>query len=54
MKPGDPVPAMEPTPRLPAPDVSKNAPTDFPKPGQTNDHSSPAFKDGGKPDKANK
>lgn len=54
MKPGDPVPGTEPPPPLPVPDVSKNAPTDLPKPGQANDHSSPAFKSGGKPDKASK
>ena len=52
MKPGEPVPPTEPTPPLPAPDVPKNAPTDLPKPGQNNDHSSPAFKGGGKSDKA--
>jgi hypothetical protein len=40
-----------PTPPLPAPDVPKNAEAGSPKPGQANDHSSPAFKGGGVPDK---
>lgn len=43
--------AIEPTPPLPPPAVSpsdKDAP--LPKPGQANDHSSPAFKAGGPPD----
>jgi len=51
MKPGDPLPPSAPTPPIPAPDVPKGADTDFPKPGQANDHSSPAFKDGGKTSK---
>lgn len=51
MTPGNPLPAVEPTPPLPAPDAPKSAATDLPKPGQANDHSSPAFKDGGKTDK---
>lgn len=51
MQPGDPLPATQPTPPLPAPDAPKGADTDLPKPGQANDHSSPAFKDGGKTDK---
>ena len=36
--------AMQP---LPPPDVPKGAETPTPKPGQANDHSSPAFKAGG-------
>lgn len=47
MKPGNPLEGSVPPPPLPAPDVSKGAPTDLPKPGQNNDHSSPAFKGGG-------
>jgi hypothetical protein len=33
---------------MPAPDVPKGDATSGPKPGQANDHSSPAFKGGGK------
>ncbi len=51
MQPGDPMPATEPTPPLPAPDVPKGAVPELPKPGQANDHSSPAFKSGGETDK---
>lgn len=50
MQPGDPLPAVAPTPPLPAPDVPKGAVPELPKPGQANDHSSPEFKSGGKPD----
>lgn len=50
MQPGDPLPATQPTPPLPAPDVPKGAVPELPKPGQANDHSSPAFKSGGKAD----
>lgn len=50
MQPGDPLPATAPTPPLPAPDVPKGAVPELPKPGQANDHSSPAFKSGGNPD----
>ncbi len=53
MQPGDPLPVTEPTPKLPAPDVLKGATPEMPKPGQANDHSSPAFKSGGKTDKPN-
>jgi len=51
MQPGDPMPATQPTPRLPAPDVPKGAVPELPKPGQANDHSSPEFKSGGQTDK---
>ena len=37
-----------PTAPMPAPDVPKGDATSGPKPGQANDHSSPAFKGGGK------
>lgn len=53
MQPGDPLPATAPTPPLPAPNVSQAAVPELPKPGQANDHSSPAFKSGGKTDKTN-
>jgi hypothetical protein len=33
---------------MPPPDVPKGDATSLPKPGQANDHSSPAFKAGGK------
>jgi len=36
-----------PTAPMPAPDVPKGATSSGPKPGQVNDHSSPAFKGGG-------
>lgn len=51
MQSGDPMPATEPTPSLPAPDVSKGAVPELPKPGQVSNHSSPAFKSGGETDK---
>ena len=51
MQSGDPMPATEPTPPLPAPDVPKGAVPELPKPGQVNNHSSPAFKSGGETDK---
>ena len=35
-------------PAMPPPDVPKDAASAGPKPGQANDHSSPAFKGGGK------
>lgn len=35
-----------PLPDRPAPDVTKSAQTEYPKPGQTNNHSSPDFKGG--------
>ncbi len=58
MKPGDSLPAVAPTPPLPDPDVPKVAEAplphkELPHPGQAGDHSSPAFKDGGQPDKQN-
>jgi hypothetical protein len=37
-----------PTAPMPAPDVPKGDASSGPKPGQANDHSSPAFKGGGK------
>ena len=37
-----------PTAPMPPPDVPKGDATSLPKPGQANDHSSPAFKGGGK------
>jgi hypothetical protein len=37
-----------PTAPMPPPDVPKGDETSGPKPGQANDHSSPAFKGGGK------
>ncbi len=50
MKPGDPLPPVAPTPLLPAPNAPKpEAP--LPQAGQAGDHSSPAFKGGGAPDK---
>jgi hypothetical protein len=44
-------PSSVPAPPLPAPDVPKGAAAQLPAPGQANDHSSPAFKGGGAPDK---
>lgn len=44
-----PVPT-QPVPALPDPVVPKGTETPSPAPGQANDHSNPAFKDGGKPD----
>lgn len=57
MKPGDSLPPVAPTPPLPAPNVPKGAEVpsphvELPHPGQAGDHSSPAFRDGGQPDKA--
>ena len=40
---------VEPTPPLPPP-AATPAKEELPKPGQANDHSSPAFKGGGAPD----
>ena len=56
MKPGDSLPPVAPTPPLPAPNVPKGAEVpsphkELPHPGQAGDHSNPAFKDGGQPDK---
>jgi hypothetical protein len=44
--------ASVPVPPLPDPVVPKGAEAPTPKPGQAGDHSSPAFKDGGKPNPA--
>ena len=44
-----PVPTQT-VPALPDPVVPKGAKIPSPAPGQANDHSSPAFKGGGKPD----
>lgn len=41
------VPANTPTP-MPPPDPARSDASTGPKPGQANDHSSPAFKSGGK------
>lgn len=41
---------VEPTPPPPPPNAPDKADTPLPKPGQANDHSSPAFKAGGQPD----
>jgi len=43
---GQVMPTVE-VPRLPDPVVPKGDESASPKPGQANDHSSPAFKDGG-------
>ena len=40
-----------PTPPLPASDAAKSPEGPLPQPGQAGDHSSPAFKGGGVPDK---
>jgi hypothetical protein len=50
MQPGDPLPPSAPTPALPAPNVPKGAVAPSPQVGQAGDHSSPGFKEGGKPD----
>lgn len=50
MKPGDPMPPSAPTPLLPDPNVPKGPVAPMPQAGQAGDHSSPAFKGGGKPD----
>jgi hypothetical protein len=51
-KPADVKQSTVPTPPLPAPNVPKGTAAELPKPGQANDHSSPAFKGGGVPDKS--
>ena len=51
LKPGDSLPPVAPTPPLPAPDAPKGTGAQLPEAGQAGDHSSPAFKGGGKPDK---
>ena len=38
---------VTPVPDRPAPDVAKGSAAEYPKPGQTNNHSSPDFKGGG-------
>ena len=54
MKPGDSLPPVAPTPPLPAPNAPpKGAEPPLPQAGQAGDHSSPAFKGGGQPDKKN-
>lgn len=53
MQSAKPLPAIEATPKFPEPDVPKGATPELPKPGQVNNHSSPAFKSGGKTDKTN-
>lgn len=50
MQPGDPLPPSLPTPPLPAPNVPKGPDVQLPQTGQAGDHSSPIFKEGGKPD----
>jgi hypothetical protein len=50
-KPEDSKAAVAPTPPLPASDAPKSSEVPLPQPGQANDHSSPAFKGGGVPDK---
>jgi predicted small lipoprotein YifL len=42
--------SVEPTPPLPPPATTPEKDVELPKPGQANDHSSPAFKAGGTPD----
>lgn len=56
MKSGDSLLPFAPPPPLPAPNVPKGAEApmphlELPHPGQAGDHSSPAFKGGGEPDK---
>jgi len=51
IKPGESREAPVPVPPLPEVNVAKGAEGQLPKPGQANDHSSPAFKGGGAPDK---
>lgn len=43
--------AAIPPPALPAGDKARGAEAQLPQPGQANDHSNPAFKGGGMPDK---
>ena len=50
-KPEDVKQSTVPTPPLPSPNVPTGTAPELPKPGQANDHSSPAFKGGGVPDK---
>jgi|MudIll2142460700_1097286.scaffolds.fasta_scaffold14500_4 uncharacterized lipoprotein len=46
--PAPQAPPATPTSPMPPPDVPKGDASSGPKPGQANDHSSPAFKGGGK------
>ncbi|WP_049780125.1 hypothetical protein [Aromatoleum aromaticum] len=46
-------PPATPTPPLPEPDRPKEPTPPTPLPGQANDHSNPAFQEGGKKDPAN-
>lgn len=50
IKPQDSTASVPPAP-LPRADTAKGAEVQSPQPGQANDHSSPAFKGGGMPDK---
>lgn len=50
-RPAVPPSADTPAPPLPQADAGKSAELPLPQPGQANDHSSPAFKAGGLPDK---
>lgn len=47
----DPVTSASAVPDRPAPDSAKGGTTEYPKPGQANNHSSPEFKGGGEPAK---
>ncbi len=51
VKPEDSKASVIPTPPLPASNAPKGAEAPLPQPGQAGDHSSPAFKAGGVPDK---
>lgn len=53
MKPGDSLPPLAPPPALPVPNAPKGDGVPLPKAGQAGDHSSPAFKGGGEPDRKN-
>ncbi len=48
--PGDSLPPSAPPPPLPDPNVPKGPVVPMPQAGQAGDHSSPAFKGGGKTD----
>lgn len=50
MQPGDPLPPSVPTPQPLAPNVPAGPVAPLPQAGQAGDHSSPSFKEGGKPD----
>lgn len=51
IKPGEAKTSNAPTQPPPAPDTPKGTGAQSPQPGQNTDHSSPAFKGGGVPDK---